>query len=502
MLFEHLFNPGNLTPHIIRMTSAGDAAGSLPTAPAFKLPGVNLFASGFYRGQQWPASRVQGIADNIRKNGPSGTKLLIPPAVMGHEEDQKWLDDTSLPAAGWVDPDSVETIPDPDHPGELILRGDVVNVPPEVAAKIKSGEFANGSGEFYELSDDFGKSQGFTMRRFGLLGGEVPQVKRLGRLPMPVPMTELKVFAEVVAAPKGGAAFILAFAERQTMDRNAAYTAIKAVMPGLSQATLDSLNDDQLNEFVANLPAPAPAPVVPAPMAEATPEEMTAALVAAGQDQATVAAMPPADLKAAYDLVKGATPMAEEEKKEEEKKAEGEVAKMSEGQKAIAKQLADSKKSVAELHRFTEQLKRDAKSAQIEPVCEALVKSGLTPAFVNEWVKPQLIALDNTHAIHRFTENGTVKSGTAFQAKIAAAKALNPAKCFVAFGEKVPGGGDTSTPAAQKAAAIEKAKEHAATVPNDAWSQTSFKSQAGFVQKFSEAFDKNPVAALSMLPAV
>jgi hypothetical protein len=217
-------------------------------------------------------------------------------------------------------------------------------------------------------------------------------------------------------------------------------------------------------------------------MGESTPEEMAAALVAAGQDQAMVAAMKPEDLKAAFDLIK--PPVAQMSDDEKKKQAE-EVTKMSEAQKAAAKQLADSQAALAELHRFTEQVKRDAKVAQIEPACADLIKAGLTPAFVNEWIKPQLLALDNSHAIHRFSEDGATKSGTAFQAKLASAKNLvrlvKDGKVFVAFGEKLPGGGNTESPEAKKAAAIEKAKEHAATVGEAAWKSGSFGSGAGFL---------------------
>lgn len=493
------------------MTNAGGAT-ETPSAPAYKLPGVNLFASGFYRGQKWPPDRVKSIADNIRKNGPSGTKLLIPPAVMGHEEDQKWLDDTSLPAAGWVDPDSVTTVADPDHPGELILRGDVVNVPPEVAEKIKSGEFANGSGEFYELSDDFGKSQGFTMRRFGLLGGEVPQVKRLGRLPMPVPMDAIKVFAESkTAPPSGGATFILAFSERQTMDRNAACNAIKAVMPGLSQANLDAMSDDMLNELVANLPAPpaaSPAPVIPitpAPMAEATPEEMIAALVAAGQDQATVAAMSPADLKAAYDLVKGATPMADDPNKKPDAPADpakkepdgDEVAKMSEKAAASLKRITDLEASAAAREKAAAARQQKAKVSDAEAFCEKLVREGRLLPFQKADYVGVLTALDDTHALHKFSENGTTEILTAFERK---KRELERRPLMVKFGEKVPGGSAAdATPEAKKASALTKAKEHAATVPDAVWKQTSYGTGAGFVQKFSEVFDKNAELAMQMI---
>jgi hypothetical protein len=464
-------------------------------APAYKLPGVNLFASGIYRGQPWPPARVRGIAENIRKN----KTLLVPPAVLGHEEDQEWLERTDLPAAGWVDPDSVQCIPDPDYPGQVLLTGDVVNVPPEVASLIRDGSYANCSGEFYELMNDFAESQGFTMRRLGLLGGEVPQVKRLGRLPMPVPMTELKVFAEaaVVLRPCDTGQF-LSFAERQTMDRAAAMTAILAALPGLSQATLDALTDDALKDMVAHLPAPA-APVVPMDDAPApagpTRDEMIAALVGAGQDQATVAAMSDADLKAAFDLVKGAAPVAMDDKPDDKKKPE--TANMSETEKKAAaslKRINDLEASAALRDKAAAARERKTKTKDAESFCEQLVRDGRLLPFQKADYLSVLVALDDSAALHKFSDGkGNTEILTAYERK-KRELALRPP--IVKFGEKVTGGG-TGTPDA-KAAAITKAREFA-TVQAQALKAGGYKDPEAFVTKFTEIYDKDAKGALSII---
>jgi hypothetical protein len=130
-----------------------------PQPGAFMLPGVNLFASGTYRGKRWTPATIRLMAENAKKLGPTGLKLLLPPAAPGHEDDDGWQefvgdvsaeghperDRTDEPAAGWVDPDSVHTVPDPKHKGHLILRGDVVNVPAAMAERIESGEYRFGS---------------------------------------------------------------------------------------------------------------------------------------------------------------------------------------------------------------------------------------------------------------------------------------------------------------------------------------------------------------------
>lgn len=175
----------------------------------YRLPNVSLFGSGVYRGQQWPASSIVKMAENAAKLAP---KLFVAPAVgIGHDSD-------ITPAAGWILPSSVHAIPDADNPGEQLLRGDVVNVPESVAAQVRSGQYAYGSAEIYSnFVDDFGNSHGPVLRRFVFLGASPPQVKRLGRLPMPEPMATPIAFAERLTGqqlrPRQGLA-VLSFADR------------------------------------------------------------------------------------------------------------------------------------------------------------------------------------------------------------------------------------------------------------------------------------------------
>ncbi len=301
---------------------------------AYMLPGVNLFASGTYRGKEWTPAVLRQIVANAKKLGPSGQKLLIPPGVLGHEEDQEWLERTDLPAAGWVDPDTVKLIPDPSYPGEFLIQGDVVNIPPKVKReRFDTGEFRFGSIEIYDdFKDDFGKSYGKAMRRLAFLGGEVPQVKRLGSLPAPVAMTALRQFAErrqgVLIRLRHEAGHT--FAEAIAVDRNQLMAAVKAGLPNLSNAFLDKLTDDGLAELVKSVPTPEqPQPQQPqaAPMmpgmqpdpgmmgamptaqptdpsmefADMSREELVAALTEMGQDPAELEALPDEELQALYD---------------------------------------------------------------------------------------------------------------------------------------------------------------------------------------------------------
>ncbi len=342
------------------MQGTTETPSSTPPA-AFMLPGVNLFASGIYRGKKWTAATVQRMAANAKKLGPSGMQLLVPPAAPGHEDDDGWqqfvgdvdapgrpaADRTDQPAAGWVDPDSVRAVPDPKHKGHLILRGDVVNIPAAMAEKIRSGEYSFGSAEVYDdFHDDLGIGFGKALRKFSFLGAEVPQVKRLGRLPKPVPMSAPKQFSEragvfIVERRVRKEGLTYTYAETAVMDRQQMTAAVMAAMPGLSQATLDALSDEQLADLVKNIPAPA----TPDPMAAAAPaapampfaegdededeepadepaegemsrEEMVSALVEMGEDEAELEAMEDDEIGALYDEMT-AEPEPEEEAPEE-----------------------------------------------------------------------------------------------------------------------------------------------------------------------------------------
>ena len=310
-------------------TAASPAA--LPDAPAYMMRGVELFASGKYRGKRWEPGVIDEMADNARKLGPNGLKLFVPPAVLGHEEEQEYLERTDLPSAGTVDPDSLRAVPDPRHRGEKILVGDVLNIPRAVAEKIANREFFRCSAEIYDsFKDDFERNHGRVLRRLALLGAEPSQVKRIRNLPTPEPMPAIKQFAEKsgvivrTRTVRRGTA-VLTFAEATVMDRSQMIAAIQAAMPSLSQAFLDGLADDKLAELVAALPSGASAATTPAaaapaapgmvgmmaegdppaegggPAAEPTREEMIAALVDMGDDEAELQGLSDDELKAEYE---------------------------------------------------------------------------------------------------------------------------------------------------------------------------------------------------------
>jgi hypothetical protein len=505
----------------------------------YRLPSVQLFASGVYRGKRWSPAVVRQMADNAG----SIRKLLIPPAVLGHEEEQEWLDRTDLPAAGWVDPGSVRVVPDPDNPGELILRGDVVNVPQEVANRLKAGEYGHGSAEIYDdFLDDFGKSHGPALRRFALLGGEVPQVKRLGRLPAPVRMTSPVAFAERRPPPRGRAV-VLSFAERTVMQRSDLIKTIQTAMPGLSQATLEVLTDDQLKELVANLPKTQPTGT--AGMDRAS---MIAEMVAAGVPQTDLDVLDDAALQAKYDEWKAGSPAAINPDAAGDVATMGDPAAMSReeliaeltsaGQDAAALEsmsdddlralytsiglgataempaeaapvaaMGDRTKtnymgergrrrpaSVAQVAKFAEQavrgLRRQLHQARVLKVtefCDRMVRDGRYFPAQLPVLKGYLLSLDDTTPVHRFSDSaGRTVQGSALERAMATV-AKGPQ--IVRFGEKV--GANGTAPKTTSEAETRKVERFAESL-SDGVLRASGQTREAFVQKFSEAVKRRP----------
>ena len=91
------------------------------------------------------------------------------PVVVGHGEDQSFLRDSGLPAAGWISKIWRE--------GKRLM-GAATRVPQEVAELIKNGAYRHHSAEFYRDYEGLGPA----LRRLAILGGEIPARKTLGEL--------------------------------------------------------------------------------------------------------------------------------------------------------------------------------------------------------------------------------------------------------------------------------------------------------------------------------
>jgi hypothetical protein len=281
--------------------------------PGEAVRGADLFASGVYRGKRYTADDLDEIATNFTRL----RALLDPPLVLGHEEEQdklaEYLERTDLPAAGWVERVWVERYP-ANGGVEATLKGDLIGVPTAVADDIRAGRYRKVSAEIYDdFEDDYGRRHGLALRRVGLLGAEVPQVKRIGDLP--APRFDADRYAEPRRLRPGesrptAAGTVLCFAEAGPMTRDETTAELTAAMPGLQRTTLDALPDDAVADLAKNLPKPAPPtaglsrpPAGVTPMADPaamTREDLIAELSAAGEDPAALQAMTDDDLRALF----------------------------------------------------------------------------------------------------------------------------------------------------------------------------------------------------------
>lgn len=446
--------------------------------PGERLRAVELFASGVYRGKRYTFADVDQIAANAVKLGPVG---LRPPAVVGHEEERPDGTPTAapepgrtdIPAEGWVDTSTVRAVWKRDGTGDLrrVLIGDLTDVPPQMAADIRAKRFRKVSAEVYDdFLDDAGRGHGKALRRISYLGGEVPQVKGLADLPMPV------AFAERLTRlkPTGGRLTkdrtFVAFSEVTPMDRAQLIAAIQQIMPGLLPATLEAMSDDQLADLAKNIAAPAPPPATP--MNDGgTRDEIIAKLAATGQDPTALAAKTDDELKAMLAAVAPPAPPAAT-MSEKAKAAAAAAEKMAEQAEARAKRALERAAK-------TEQ---EAKQKEAETFCESLVKQGRLLPAQKDRVLGDLISQDDVAAVHKFTENGQSVTLTAFE-KAKRDYAAWPV--VVRFAEKVP----TSPQKAdeREIAAVQKF----ADVQGEALKKAG-KTPKQYVEKFSELRKKDP----------
>jgi hypothetical protein len=223
-----------------------------PVPPAYDVARVDrceIFAEGVYRDKPYTIEQL----DELIRNFDRFRDLLQPVVVLGHEEDQTFLDRTDLPAAGIV-----ERIWRVD--GKLFA--DFAEVPVPIAQLIRSGAYRKVSIEHYDAERPFDAGDGnvysdLILRRVALLGGEIPQVKSLADLPVPVfsyvdrPLIALRPFHS--SRLRNGIA--IAFSEVRTMATTKAPTKF-ADRPAMEKALVDalpSLSDQQLGEVLMML---------------------------------------------------------------------------------------------------------------------------------------------------------------------------------------------------------------------------------------------------------
>lgn len=143
--------------------SLGDRKEVMVTYEALaELKDIEIFQAGTYRGKTYTEDDLTAMVKNF---GELKEKIK-PTMVIGHSEDQKLLQDSGLPAAGWMD--EVKKV------GSKLVAS-FKDVPKVVADLITKGAYKRISSEIYNNFED----KGLALRRVALLGGEIPEVKTL-----------------------------------------------------------------------------------------------------------------------------------------------------------------------------------------------------------------------------------------------------------------------------------------------------------------------------------
>lgn len=218
------------------------------------LRGVEIFSAGEHKGKQYTVKDLHDIAKNFKRfSGDGPGPRINPPVVIGHEEDQSWLKkydeaknpDTGIPAAGWPTRLWVE--------GDK-LKADIADLLPDVADAIAEKKYAAVSAEIYDKLPEGVDGEGKALRRLAILGGELPHVKDLRRLPHP----EYSAFAEysitarpttlkisrIETLPDGA---FRVFSEVNVMNRD---EMMKQLLDaGVDQSVVETLDDKQLESI-------------------------------------------------------------------------------------------------------------------------------------------------------------------------------------------------------------------------------------------------------------
>jgi hypothetical protein len=421
--------------------------------------------------------------------------LVENPIVIGHEEDQP-LNNTGMPAFGWVTAlrrkgrklfaDIVNVFP---AIAKLVRAKAYKHVSPEIYDPDKLPEGV--------------PAKGHMLRRLALLGGELPHIKSLADLPEPFPdgkgekLTNVEIFeaghwqgtdyklsdlddmvrnferfskpvrqfTELACfkAPRVRLTHFrrvwqdspgtwLCFSEVTAMADDAvqqvAEAAIMQSFPGLPQEFVASLTPDQMG-MLATAIAPA-APEAPVegdttgmaewPADAPSKEAVIAALVAQGEDQATLMAMSDEELVALYQQkMGGAAPLSESEEFEEVPTVAGaavstptrrqpqkvtttqqfaeQLAELNRGLTAAQRQLTAVQREQRQRARLDRIAEENKKKSAVRAFCEQLSKSGkASPAEVEfdqktgEPLGALAFALSAASAVRKFSEGKDAKS--------------------------------------------------------------------------------------------
>lgn len=384
---------------------------------------VEVFAAGTHRGREYTEADLQQMVDNFRQYSTGPDALLKPPAVLGHEEHQELLENSGLPAAGWV----VSLWKEGPK-----LMAKVAGIPDKIAKLINQQSYRKVSAEIYDEPPEGIPGKGMMLRRIALLGGEIPQVKTLADLPA----AQLEKYREAAFSRMlrtQPAPLLFAEEKRKPCKNTEGQT-----MPNL-QALIDALGEfgvkpedapaaiDKLMPLFSGEPAAEAAQDDPAAMADPVApapnkEEMIAALVAKGEDAAALNAMSPEELQAKYMAVcQGAQPMADPTPSlaapvkpaaptnpavPQAQPSKVVMHYAEQVKKQMDAELAQTKATLAAITKQSQDALHEAKAEKVNAFCENLKREGKLVPAQEATIKAMLLKCDS---VKKFGEKNTTE---------------------------------------------------------------------------------------------
>lgn len=215
-----------------------DKCKATPFAEGLRIRGAEIFAAGTHRGKVYSEKDLDDIVRNFERYSVGRKPLLRVPAVIGHEENQDYLERSDLPAAAWCSRVYRE--------GPKLLA-DFEDVSPKVARLLNGKAYRTVSAEIYDEPPEGIDGKGKMLRRVAFLGGEIPQVKSLDEIPTPEAHAESPYRATVIrfkeTYTKPGLGFYSCFSEVEPMDKEQLMKALTEM--GFDMEAFKGLPDDQ-----------------------------------------------------------------------------------------------------------------------------------------------------------------------------------------------------------------------------------------------------------------
>lgn len=438
------------------------------------VPAVEIFAAGTHRGKSYTESDLDDIVRNFNAASVGPNARLEVPVVIGHEEKQDYLEDTGIPAAGWLKRVWRKGTK---------LMADIGDMPAVVTKLLRANRYKHVSAEIYDDPPNGVQGKGCTLRRIALLGGEQPQVKNLANIPLPDLHSEQSIvyrpcvlkFCEI--KPGATAGVFRVFSEVVPMDRDQMVQQLADM--GFDVEKLKDCPDEALAEILRGITAggegeggEVPTEGGDAQMsddADADDKDKTADMsddeksdfcskyLEGMPDDARAKFLERYMAKNADD--NGAADNEPAPKKVitttaehfSEKKLNAVVAELSKridqqitaAVATIAKQFAPIKEDVEGVKRFNEQTAAENKKATTKNRLDSLVQQGkVLPAEV-EGLTQTALALDATK-VQKFSEKGKEVSRTQYDNFFAT---LDARPFLQRFGERIPGGTSTTSDA-------------------------------------------------------